>query len=330
MNARSDLLSPTLALMSLAAILAACLLGSTAMGAERVFPALLGAGDAADRLIVWSIRLPRALAAFLTGAALGVSGAALQGLLRNPLAEPGVLGVSASATLTATFAIYFGLVAVSPWVLPLAAITGALIATALLALAAIRTRSAVTLILIGVGLSSFAAALMSLLINFAPHPFTLSDMMRWMLGSVANRSFEDILLALPFMAVGAVVLYATRRGLSALTLGEEAASGVGLNLARQRLLIVMGAGLATGASVSLAGAIGFVGIIAPHVVRPLVGHDPARSLVPSALLAGLVLVLADIGVRTLPTANELGLGVLAALIGAPAFVWIAAQRRATA
>jgi iron complex transport system permease protein len=330
MNARSDMLSPTLALMSLAAILAACLLGSTAMGAERVLPALLGAGDAADRLIVWSIRLPRALAAFLTGAALGVSGAALQGLLRNPLAEPGVLGVSASATLTATFAIYFGLVAVSPWVLPLAAITGALIATALLALAAIRTRSAVTLILIGVGLSSFAAALMSLLINFAPHPFTLSDMMRWMLGSVANRSFEDILLALPFMAVGAVVLYATRRGLSALTLGEEAASGVGLNLARQRLLIVMGAGLATGASVSLAGAIGFVGIIAPHVVRPLVGHDPARSLVPSALLAGLVLVLADIGVRTLPTANELGLGVLAALIGAPAFVWIAAQRRATA
>lgn len=321
-------LTPGLCALSVLAIFAACLLGSTAMPFERVFQAFLGGADEADRLVVWTIRLPRALAAFLTGAALGISGAALQGLLRNPLAEPGVLGVSASASLTATFALYFGLVALNPWVLPFAAITGALIATALLAVAATRTQSVVTLILIGVGLSSFSGALMSLLMNLAPNPFSLADMINWMLGSVANRSVDEIGLALPFIGGGVVLLLATRRGLSALTLGEEAASGVGLNLQHQRIWTVLGAGLATGGSVALAGAIGFVGIVAPHVVRPFVKHDPARSLIPSALLAGLILVIADIFVRILPSTNELKLGVVAALIGAPAFVWIAMQRRA--
>ncbi|MEM1086461.1 MAG: iron ABC transporter permease [Pseudomonadota bacterium] len=321
-------LTPTLVAASLLAIFAACLLGSTPLPADRVLAAFLGGGDAGDRLVVWTIRLPRALAAFLVGAALGLSGAALQGLLRNPLAEPGVLGVSATASLAATFSLYYGLVALSPWILPLAAIAGALAATGLLALAAIRTRSVVTLILIGVGLSSFAGALMSLLLNIAPNPFSLSDMISWMLGSVANRSFDEIVLALPFLIAGSAILLLTRRGLSALTLGEEAASGVGLNLRNQRIFTVLGAGLATGASVALAGAIGFVGIVAPHLVRPFVKHDPARSLIPSALLAGLILVVADIGVRIIPTTNELKLGVVAALLGAPVFVWIAMQRRA--
>ena len=321
-------LTPGLALASGLAIFAACLIGSTPLPFDRVMAAFFGGGDVGDRLVVWSIRLPRALAAFVVGAALGLSGAALQGLLRNPLAEPGVLGVSASATLFATFSLYYGLAVVSPWVLPIAAILGALAATLLLTLAALRTQSVVTLILIGVGLSSFAGAVMSLLMNLAPNPFSLSDMINWMLGSVANRSFNEIAFTAPFMVVGAGLLLATRRGLSALTLGEEAASGVGLNLRNQRIFTVLGAGMATGASVALAGAIGFVGIVAPHIVRPFVGHDPARSLIPSALLAGLILVLADIGVRILPTANELKLGVVAALIGAPAFVWIAMRRRA--
>jgi iron complex transport system permease protein len=153
-------------------------------------------------------------------------------------------------------------------------------------------------------------------------------MINWMLGSVANRSFTEIGLTAPFFFAGGAILLATRRGLSALTLGEEAASGVGLNLRHQRIFTVLGAGLATGASVALGGAIGFVGIVAPHIVRPFVGYDPARSLVPSALLAGLILVVADIFVRVLPTTNELKLGVVAALIGAPAFAWIAMQRRA--
>ena len=310
-----------------ASLFAACFLGATPMSITRVISAITGQASSGDTLIIWQIRLPRALAAFLVGAALGASGAALQGLLRNPLAEPGVLGVSASAVLGATFSLYYGLTAISPWALPLAAIFGALIATTLIALAAIRTRSVVTLILIGVGLSSFAGALMSLLMNFAPNPFSLSDMINWMLGSVSNRSFHEIAFAGPFMVLGFAIIFATRRGLSALTLGEEAASGIGLNLKRQRIWVVLGAGLATGASVALAGAIGFVGIVAPHVIRPFVNHDPARSILPSALLAGLFLVLADIGVRLLPTQSELKLGVVAAIIGAPAFVWIAMQRR---
>ncbi|MCY3566100.1 MAG: iron ABC transporter permease [Gammaproteobacteria bacterium] len=321
------LLIPALALASLLAIFGALLLGSTPMELPQVLAALAGMADAADRTVVWQIRLPRALAAFVVGLALGGSGAALQGLLRNPLAEPGVLGVSASAALGATFTLYYGLVALSEWLVPLAAVAGALLATMLIAAAAIRTSSIVTLILIGVGLSSFAGAAMSLLMNLAPNPFSLADMINWMLGSVANRSFPDIAFSAPFIAVGLFILYAVRKGLTALTLGDEAAAGVGLDLRRQRLLVVAGTGLATGGAVALAGTIGFVGIVTPHIVRPLVNYDPARSLIPSALLAGLILVLADIGVRLLPTDIELKLGVVAALFGAPAFVWIAMQRR---
>lgn len=321
-------LTPGLLLACLLALFAACLFGSTPLPAERVLAALFGQAERGDQIVVWSIRLPRALAAFLVGATLGLSGAALQGLLRNPLAEPGVLGVSATASLAATSSLYYGLAAYSAWVLPLAAIAGALLATTFLTIAALRTQSVVTLILIGVGLSSFAGAAMSLILNLAPNPFSLSDMVNWMLGSVANRGFNDIAFVLPFMILGTAILLATRRGLSALTLGEEAASGVGLNLQHQRIYTVLGAGLATGASVALAGVIGFVGIVAPHLVRPFVGHDPARSLIPSALLAGLILVLADIGVRLIQTSSELKLGVVAALIGAPVFIWIAMQRRA--
>ena len=309
-------------------LVAACFLGTTPLSVPRVLAALLGQAPAGDSLVVWHIRLPRAAAAFVVGAALGASGAALQGLLRNPLAEPGVLGVSASASLGATFVLYYGLADAWAYSVPVAAITGASAASALIALVALRTSSVVTLILVGVGLSSFAGATMALLMNLAPNPFSLADMVNWMLGSVANRSADDLALALPFLAVGLAVLFMTRRGLSALTLGEEAAAGVGLNLRRQRLAVVLGTGLATGAAVAIAGTIGFVGIIAPHLVRPRVDHDPARSLLPSALLAGVILELADIGVRLLPTDSELKLGVVAALIGAPAFVWITLQRRA--
>jgi iron complex transport system permease protein len=317
-----------LAAASLIAIFIACLLGSTPMPVDRVLAALVGSGSPGDQIVIWQIRLPRALAAFIVGAALGASGASLQGLLRNPLAEPGILGVSAMASLGATFALYYGLTAMWVFALPLAAITGALGATALIAFAAIRTQSVVTLILVGVGLSSFAGAAMALLMNLAPNPFSLADMVNWMLGSVANRSFDDIALAAPFLAVGLIILFAHRRGLSALTLGEEAASGIGLNLQRQRIAVVAGAGLATGAAVAIAGAIGFVGIVAPHLIRPFVAYDPARSLLPSALLAGVILVAADIAIRMAPTSSELKLGVVAALIGAPAFVWIAMRRRA--
>jgi iron complex transport system permease protein len=320
-------LNLTLSAACLVAIIAACFLGSVPLPPARLFAALVGDGTPGDQIVVWAIRLPRAIAAFLAGAALGMSGAALQGLLRNPLAEPGVLGVSACATLTATVALYYGFAGAWLFALPLASIVGALAATALIAGVALRTTSVTTLILVGVGLSSFAGSVMALLLNLAPNPFTLTDMINWTLGSVANRSFDEIAAAAPFLIAGAAILFVSRRGLSALTLGEEAAAGIGLNLRRQRIAVVLGAGLLSGGSIAIAGAIGFVGIVAPHLVRPWVGHDPARSLVPSALLAGLFLVLADIGVRLIPSANELRLGVVAALVGAPLFVLIAARRR---
>lgn len=314
----------------LAALAGALLLGSTPIAPGRIVASLFGGGSDGDRVVVWLIRLPRALAAAAVGLALGVSGAALQGLLRNPLAEPGVLGVSATSAFAATAMIAFGFAAASPLALPLAAIAGALAATALLVFAAPRSGTVVTLILIGIGLSSFAGALMTLLMSLAPTPFALSDMISWMLGSVTNRSLADLALAAPFLGAGLAVLLGTRRGLAALTLGEEAAAGVGLDVARHRRLTVLGAALATGASVALAGAIGFVGIVAPHLVRPLVAHDPARSLLPAGLAGAVLLVLADILVRLLPTIAELQLGVVVALIGAPVFVWIAARRRGLA
>lgn len=311
---------------ALLSLLLGCFIGATPISLPQALAALVASGEAAYEVIIWQIRFPRAAAAFIVGGALGASGAALQGLLRNPLAEPGVLGVTAAASLGATFMLYYGIVAVSAWFLPLGAVAGALAATTLIAVAAMRTSSVLTLILIGVGLSAFTGAIMSLLMNLAPNPFSLSDMVTWMLGSVANRSWVDIAFALPFIAGGCLVLAISRRGLSVLTLGEEAAESLGLDIRRQRMFVIIGSGLAAGGAVALAGAIGFVGVVAPHIIRPLVGHDPARSLVPSALLAGIILVLADILVRLLPTERELQLGVLAALIGAPIFVLIAAQR----
>lgn len=319
-----------LAAALLASLVAALSLGTTPLAPGRILSALLGGGVPGDRVVIWEIRLPRALAAAAVGLALGGSGAALQGLLRNPLAEPGVLGVSATAALAATATLAFGFAGLSPVVLPLAAIGGALAATMLLVAASPRSASVVTLILIGIGLSSFAGALMTLMMSLAPTPFALSDMIAWMLGSVANRSFADLALPAPILAAGLALLLATRRGLSALTLGEEAAAGIGLDVARHRSRVILGAALATGASVALAGAIGFVGIVAPHLVRPLVAHDPARTLAPAALAGAVLLVLADILVRLLPTIAELQLGVVVALIGAPAFVWIAARRQGLA
>ena len=307
-------------------MLAAIMLGSTPLGTRHILQALMGQGSPGDAIVLWEIRLPRAMAAYAVGAALGLSGAALQGLLRNPLAEPGVLGVSASASLFATFTLYFGFSAISSLVLPLAAIAGALVATSFLAVVALRVNSVIALILIGVGISSFSGALMTLLMNLAPNPFSLSDMINWMMGTVANRSFEDILFAAPFLILGAVLILSSGRDLSAFTLGEEAASGIGVSLTTVRMKIVFGNGFCTGAAVAIAGAVGFVGIVAPHLVRPHVDHEPSATLLPSALLGGVILVAADIFIRVAPTTTELKLGVVAALLGAPIFVWIAAQR----
>lgn len=316
-----------LALSAIISVMAACMIGSTAMGPQRLLGAFLRTGTAADIIVLWEIRLPRAMAAFIVGAALGMSGAALQGLLRNPLAEPGVLGVSASATLGATLTLFYGLAVFSPLIPVLASITGAMSATALLSVAAFRHASITTLILIGVGLSSFAGGLMALLLNLAPNPFSLAELISWTLGSVANRSYNDIALILPFMTIGLVFILITKRNFAALAFGENTAHSMGVDLRRTRLFTIIGIGLLTGAAVAIAGAIGFVGIVAPHLVRPLMKYDPARTIWPAALLGGIMLVLADIGVRLIPTNSELRLGVVAALFGAPLFIWIASRLR---
>lgn len=314
----------------LAALLLLAGLAALMAGPDGFSPALLtgwyAGRDPAAAIILLDIRLPRILAAAAVGAALGLCGAALQALTRNPLAEPGILGVSAAATLGATLTLYFGLAAVWPWALPLGAIGGAGLVTALLASAAVRTRGMASLILIGVGLSSLAGAAMALILNFAPNPFSLSDLVNWTLGSVANRSLADLALTVPFMAAGMVLLLTQRRALSLLAIGEEAAIAHGLNFRRTQLAVVIATGLATGASVALAGAVGFVGIVAPHVVRPWVGHDPGRTLIPAALAGAVMLIAADMLVRLLPTDTELRLGVVAALAGAPIFLLIALRR----
>jgi iron complex transport system permease protein len=274
-----------LALASVCLLALSGLVGTAPLSLETSLAALVGQGDAAARTILWEIRLPRAAAAFGVGATLGLAGAALQGLLQNPLAEPGVLGVSAFAALGAVVAIFFGLAGYSGLIVPLAAILGAGLATFVLVVATLRGANSVTLLLIGIGLSSFAGALISLAMNLAPNPYSLSDLVNWMMGSVANRSWADIMLAAPAWAIGTALVMMAAPGLRALSLGEETAASLGADIRRTRMLVIGGTSVLAGASVATAGAIGFVGIVAPHIVRPFVRHDPQKLLVPSALLA---------------------------------------------
>jgi iron complex transport system permease protein len=312
-----------LAIASAAALAASLLIGPAALSFPEALGGLFGDGPAA--VIVRDIRLPRALAAWLSGAALGAAGAALQGLLRNPLADPGVLGVSSIAALGAVIAIYFNFAAAAFFMTPLAAIVAAAAATALLYALGAGRLSATRLILVGVGLSSLAGAAIALVMNLAPNPFILSDLVNWLFGAVTNRSFADLALTAPFMGVGLALTLAAAPGLTALSLGEETAASVGADIVRIRTLAIGGAALLTGASVALAGAIGFVGVVAPHLARPLVGHDPGRAVIPAALIGGAILAGADLVIRLLPFDQELKLGVAAALIGAPLFIWIAAR-----
>ncbi|WP_395647076.1 FecCD family ABC transporter permease [Terricaulis sp.] len=281
----------------------------------------LARDDLTTRTIVWEIRFPRALVAWLVGAALGLAGAALQGLLRNPLADAGVLGLSGFAALGAVIAFAFGLTAFAP----AAALLFALFAAALVTALGWTARGPASLTLIGIGLSSFAGGLIALALNLAPNPGALSDLVNWTLGSVEGRSLNDAMLVGAFLLVGAVLVFFAARGLQALTLGEEAAAAIGADLPRTRTLVVLGAAACTGGATAVAGVIGFVGVAAPHLVRVLVGHDPARLLVPSALAGGALLVCADVIVRVLPTDTELKLGVAAALLGGPVFALIAAR-----
>lgn len=272
--------------------------------------------------VIWDIRFPRTVAAAVVGAALGLAGAVMQGLLRNPLADPGVLGVSGGAGFGAALAISLGLAAV-PGGVEIAALTAALATGLLLTALAARFREPETLILFGVALSAFAGAMTSLVFNFSPSPVTLAEVFSWLLGSVANRDWTDIGRELVPMAVGVGLCIYAARGLVMLSLGEETAALSGLPMTRLRAAAVAGASLLTGAAVAMAGIVGFVGLAAPHMVRAGAGADPGRVLLPSALAGAGLLVAADLAARLIPTDLELKLGVVTALFGAPLFALIA-------
>ena len=277
--------------------------------------------------VLWALRAPRAAAAAVVGAALGLAGAVMQGLLRNPLAEPGVLGVSAGGGFGAAAAIALGLAAL-PGAVEAAALAGALAAGVVVMAVAARFREPETLILFGVALSAFAGALTALVFNLSPSPVSTAEVLSWLMGSVANRDWSDIGRALVPMAAGAGLCAYAARGLLALTLGEETAALSGLPMARLRAAAVAGAALLTGAAVAMSGVIGFVGLAAPHLVRGGVRHDPVRVLAPSAFVGASLLVAADLLGRVLPTEVELKLGVVTALFGAPMFAlatWRAAR-----
>ncbi|TXI02749.1 MAG: iron ABC transporter permease, partial [Pseudorhodobacter sp.] len=295
-------------------------IGPAGLGLWESLTALFTRRGAAVVLVMQEIRLPRALLGLMAGASLGLSGAAMQGYLRNPLAEPGLIGVSASAALGAVLALQTGLAGAFMLALPLSALAGAGLAVLLILLLAGPRGGALALILAGVAISALAAALTSLVLNLSPNPFAAMEIVYWMMGSLADRSMDHVWLAAPFMAVGLEFLLSLGRSFDALTLGEDAAASMGVNLSRLRLVLVIGTALAVGASVSVAGSIGFVGLVVPHILRPWVGAQPSR-LLPAAALGGAAMVLAaDIAVRLVAPDQDLKLGVLTALIGAPFFL----------
>ena len=278
-------------------------------------------------LVLWEIRVPRAVLGALVGAALGMSGAALQGYLRNPLAEPGLLGVTGGAALGAVVAIHSGLAGAFALALPLGGLAGAaLAATAVMMLAGAHT-GPLTLILAGVAVASVAGALTSLAVNLSPNPFASVEIVFWMLGSLSDRSLLHVWLAAPFILIGLVVLTRTGSDLDALSLGEDAAVNLGANLHRLRIIVVIGSALAVGAATSVAGAIGFVGLIVPHILRPFVGHLPSRLLLASAFAGAALVLAADVILRMLPTTVDIRLGVATAIIGAPFFLWLVIKSR---
>ena len=308
---------------------ASLLIGPAGIGVGEGLGALFTMDESPQAMVMREIRLPRALLAVMIGAGLGVSGAAMQGYLRNPLAEPGLIGVSGSAALGAVIAIQTGAATAFALALPMAALAGALGGVLVVVALAGPRGTSLTLILAGIAVSAMAGALTSLVLNLSPNPFAASEIVFWMMGSLADRSMTHVWLALPFMVVGGGLLAATGRGLDAMTLGEDAAEAMGISMGRLRLAVVVGTACIVGAGTAVAGAIGFVGLVVPHVLRPLVGGRPGRLLWASALGGAAMLLAADIAVRIVLPERDLKLGVLTALVGAPLFLHLILKLRGT-
>lgn len=316
----------------LVAVVIVLLLISLGVGPVRLSPvnmidALFGGGSDVQQVIVREIRLPRAILALAIGGMLGLSGAALQGLLRNPLASPSLFGAPQSAAFGAVLVIALGLADVRSWALPVAAIIAAF--GSVFALLAIAGRNAGLLILIlaGLALSSLAGAATALVMNLSSNPFVVLEIAFWLLGSLEDRSFQHVVLALPFIVAGAVLLLGQRNAFRALSLGEETAQSLGVDVGRLRLMVISGVALGVGGAVAVSGTIGFIGLVAPHLIRPLIGHDPTRLLVPSALAGSALLLAADIAVRIIPSTSDIKVGVLTSIIGVPFFLYLIMRER---
>ncbi|MDF3606800.1 iron ABC transporter permease [Paracoccus sp. DMF-8] len=321
---RSPILPLTLLCLALFAL--SVLIGPADARIGESIAAIFG-GDGPLVLVMQEIRLPRAVLAVMVGASLGLSGAAIQGYLRNPLAEPGLIGVSSSAALGAVLALQTGLAATFALALPLAALAGALLAVMAIMLLAGPGGQSLALILAGIAVSALAGAATSLVLNLSPNPYAANEIVFWMMGSLADRSWLHVAIAAPVMAAGWLALAGVGRGLNALTLGEDAAASLGIDLPRLRLRVVLGVAASVGAAVAVAGAIGFVGLVVPHLLRRRVGAQPARLLGASALGGAAMVLAADIAVRLVLPERDLKLGVLTALVGAPVFLHLIWRQR---
>lgn len=301
--------------------------GPTFLPLETIISSLYSEANTSTNIIIQEIRLPRTLLSIMIGAALGLSGAALQGYLRNPLAEPGIIGVSGCAALGSVIVFYSGLTGIISIALPLGGMAGAAISVLLLGLLAGYKSSVMTIILAGVAITSLAGSLTSLVLSLAPNPFATFEIFFWLLGSLADRSFEHVQLIIFPLIVGIGLLLTTGRALDALTLGEDVASSLGFNLQRIKWTIVIGISLAVGVAVSVSGIIGFVGLVVPHLLRPIADFRPG-VLLPLSMLGGINLTLAaDILVRVISQGPELKLGVVTALIGSPFFLYLVIKSR---
>jgi iron complex transport system permease protein len=319
----------TAAMVALVVLLALISLG---IGPVRLSPlavtqALFGGGSDVAQVIVREIRLPRTILGIAIGAILGLSGAALQGLLRNPLASPSLFGAPQSAAFGAVLVIALGLADVRSYALPVAAIVAAFGSVFVLLSIAGRNAGLLILILSGLAISSFAGAATALVMNLSQNPFVVLEIAFWLLGSLEDRSFQHVGLALPFIVLGAIILFSQRSAFRALSLGEETAQSLGVDVGRLRLAVILGVALGVGGAVAVTGTIGFIGLVAPHLMRPLIGHDPARLLMPSALAGSALLLAADIAVRIIPSNSDIKVGVLTSIIGVPFFLYLIVRER---
>ncbi|MBH1997865.1 MAG: iron ABC transporter permease [Sphingomonadaceae bacterium] len=319
-------LIPVLLLLLLICAGASLLAGTVWLRPQDVVQALAHPEGNLTGLILTEIRIPRVILAIMVGGILGLSGAVLQGLLRNPLAEPGTLGISAGAALGAVIAIYYGFAASFVLATPLFGLIGGFL-TAGLTLMLSRNGGTLSLILAGAAISSVAGAGVSLALNLSPNPYAAYEIMTWLMGSLTDRSWDHVRLAAPFIVVGGILLLMTGRALDALALGETQAESLGIHVGQTRLLALFGTALGVGAATAVAGMVGFVGLIAPHIVRPLVRHRPGRVLLPAALAGAILVVLADIATRLVTFGVPINLGVFISVIGAPFFLWLILHMR---